>query len=200
LIDLPDEERLSREFERSIKEGNAYSIGTLKIENLGAYTRKFGEKSAIVILRLVSQLIQDLIKKYGEQLFAGFLNSDEFVIAGSKDNVSSVVEEIKREFNDVLPFILQDEGYKILDVDIESLFETEELPKLQITFTESEKKERLARREEVLKSRGSKTDDIGSYTYEELQKMLGSGNINMIISRDNSGVRIRVSKEPKSTK
>ena len=85
LIDLPDEERLSKELERSIKESNEYTIGTLKIENLGTYARKFGEKPAVVILRVVSQLLQDDIKKYGQDIFLGFLNSDEFVIAGKKD-------------------------------------------------------------------------------------------------------------------
>lgn len=202
LVDLPDEERLSKELERSIGESNAYLIGTLKIENLGNYASMFGESSTLVILRLVSQLIQDIIKKYNEELFAGFLNSDEFVLAGKKDKVEGAVAEVKQEFNNVLPFILQDRGFKMLDVDIESLFETKEIPKLQIKFIESNRNERLARREEVLKSRGTKSDDIGSYTYEELQKMLSSDSsaINMIISRDDSGVRIRVSKEPKGQK
>ncbi len=200
LVDLPDEERLSKEFERSIKEGNAYSIGVLKVEELGAYTGKFGESSTIVILRLVSQLIQDTIKKHGGQPFAGFLNSDEFVIAGSKENVNVSVAEIQKEFNDVLPFIFQDQGYKLPGIDIESMFDSEELPKLQIKFIESEKKQRLARREEVLRTRGANSGDIGAYTYEELQKMLGTENINIIISRDESGVRIRVSKEPEEGK
>jgi CheY-like chemotaxis protein len=196
LVDLPDEERLSGEFERSIKEGNAYTIGTIKVENLGLYTGKFGEASGITILRLVSQLLQDLIKKYKQEMFVGFLNSDEFVIAGDKQRVAEAVGDVTTEFNAVLPFIMQDLGYRPAVVDIESLFESDEVPKLSIKFTESEKADRIARREEVLRSRGGQADDIGAYTYEELQKMLGSGSLNIIISRDNSGVRLRVGKGP----
>ncbi len=194
LIDLPDEERLSKEFERSIEEGNSYSIGTLKVLNLGYYVSKFGEAPGMVVLRLVSQLLQDTIKKHGNDMFVGFLNSDGFVIAGGKQAVSDGVEEVKKEFSTVLPFIMQDLGYKPA-VEIEGMFDSEEIPKLSIEFIESEKSDRVARREEVLKER-NKSDDIGSYTYEELQRMLGSGPLNVIISRDSSGVRLRVGKGP----
>ncbi|MCL5090181.1 MAG: response regulator [Candidatus Marsarchaeota archaeon] len=194
LIDLPDEERLSKELERSIKESNEYTIGTLKIENLGTYARKFGEKPAVVILRVVSQLLQDDIKKYGQDIFLGFLNSDEFVIAGKKDALSNIVGEIKREFEDVLQFILQDAGYKPVIMDIESIFESEDIPKLAIVFTESEKNERIAKREEVLKKKMAK-DNISMYTYEELQNILGSSNLDIIITRDEKGINLRIGNE-----
>ncbi|MFI5412578.1 MAG: PleD family two-component system response regulator, partial [Candidatus Micrarchaeales archaeon] len=58
LIDLPDEERISTQIENSIKQGGSYKIGTLRIDNLGTYAKQLGERAAIVLLRLVSQLLQ----------------------------------------------------------------------------------------------------------------------------------------------
>ncbi len=195
LIDLPDEERLSKEFERSIKEGSSYTIGALKIINLGYYASKFGEVTGIVILRLVSQILQDSIKRRGKDLFVGFLNSDEFVVAGSKEAVDAGIEEVKKEFSAVLPFIMQDLGYKPI-AETEGMSDSEEMPKPSIEFIESDKSDRIARREEVLRDRGGRADNIGSYTYEELQRMLGSGSLNVIISRDANGVKLRVGKGP----
>ncbi len=195
LIDLPDEERLSREFERSIKEGSEYTIGALKIVNLDYYVEKFGEAQGIIILRLISQVSQDLVKKHNNKVFAGFLNSGEFVVAGAKKEVGDAIGEMQEEFSTVLPFIMQDLGYKPT-AEIESIFDSAQLPKLSLRFIESEKKDRIARREAVLKERKGKTDDIGSYTYDELCRMIGGGQINIIISRDSSGVRLRVGKGP----
>jgi DNA-binding response OmpR family regulator len=197
LIDLPDEERISNQLESSIKQGERSCIGTLRIDNLGTYTRKFGERPGIVLLRLVSQLLQDAIKGGEQNTFVGFLNSDEFVIAGLKDNVDSVVKEVRQEFTAVLPFIFQDAGYKKLDLDMEALFESEEVPKLALVFTESEKEKLKERRNEVLKSKGTAGNGgIGTYTYDELQKIFGKEDLEIIIKRDSSGVRLKVGKRP----
>ncbi len=196
LIDLPDEERISDQIESSIKQGASYKIGTIRIDNLGTYTRKFGERAGIVLLRLTSQLLQDAIKSKTQNAFVGFLNSDEFVIAGLKDNVESVVKEVRQEFNAVLPFILQDAGYRQLNLDIDALFESEEVPKLSLVYTESEKEKIKERRNQILKSKGvTNTSGIGAYTYDELQKLFGKDELDIIISRDNTGVRLRVGKD-----
>ena len=107
LIDLPDEEGISNEIEHSIKEGEEYAIGTLKIENLGDYAKRLGPDSAMIILRLVSQLLQDLAKSK-DNIFVGFLESEVFMIAGPKESVVSSVDKLKEEFNAVYRFILQD--------------------------------------------------------------------------------------------
>ncbi|MCL5434079.1 MAG: response regulator [Candidatus Marsarchaeota archaeon] len=195
LIDLPDEERISNEIERSIKEGKTYTIGTLKIDELGNYASRIGEHYAIIILRLVSQLLQDAVNQHSPNIFVGFLNGDEFVIAGIKDNVEKVIHEVQKEFNAVMPFLLQDAGYKKLDLNIDSLFETDEVPKLSLSFTESEKEKLEERRNEVLKSKGITTNDIGSYTYDELQQIFGKENFDIIITRDLDGVKMRVGKK-----
>jgi DNA-binding response OmpR family regulator len=194
LVDLPDEERISGQIERSLKEGEKYTIGTLRIDNLAAYATRFGEKSAIVILRLISQLLQDVIKSKSPNAFVGFLNSDEFVIAGMKESVAATVGEVQQEFSNVLPFILQDEGYRQIDLNIDNLFESKEVPKLSLVYTETEKSALKERREEILSAKGASPSEIGTYTYDELQKLFGREDLDITITRDATGVRIRVGK------
>jgi DNA-binding response OmpR family regulator len=193
LVDLPDEERISAQIESSIKQGESYMIGTLRIDNLGTYARKFGERAAVVLLRLTSQLLQDEVKS--RSAFVGFLNSDEFVVAGTKENVDAMVRKVQEEFAAVLPFVLQDAGYKQLDIDMESLFESEEVPKLSLVFKESDKQILKQRRNEVLKSKGaSNSNEIGSYTYDELLEIFGKKDFDIKITRDSTGVRVNVGK------
>jgi DNA-binding response OmpR family regulator len=194
LIDLPDEDRISQEIEHSLKEGEQYVIGTIRIENLGTYAKRFSESSGIVILRLISQLLQDIIKNSNSGVFVGFLNSDEFVIAGMQQNVNDVISSIQAEFNAVLPFILQDEGYRKIDLDIESLFESKEVPKLSLVYNEIGKNELKKRRSEILESKPNNQTDVGTYTYEELQKLFGRSDLDIIITRDSNGVRLQVGK------
>ncbi len=194
LIDLPDEERISKEIERSLKEGERYTIGTLKVDGLSTYAQKFGEQSAMVILRLISQLLQDIIKNKSQGVFSGFLNTTEFVVAGEKENVEASIRELQGEFTAVLPFILQDEGYNRIDLNIESLFESKEVPKLSLVYTETEREKLKERRDEILESRNSPNGEIGAYTYNELQKLFGKDNLDISITRDSSGVRLKVGK------
>ncbi len=196
LIDLPDEERISKEIERSIKENGEYVIGTLTIDNLGVYARRFGNQSAMVILRLVSQLLQDIIRTKTKVAFVGFLNNTEFVIAGMKENVDNLIKEVKGEFDAVMPFILQDAGFKSINMsDIESLFESKEIPKLSIKFAESEKEKLKERRDAILKDKGVPANNLGSYTYEELEKLFSDQNLDIKITRDPSGVRLQVGRK-----
>ena len=195
LVDLPDEERISKEVERSIKEGAHYTIGTIKIDGLGAYVRRFGEHAGVVILRLISQLLQDSIKAKGGGAFTGFLNGDEFVLAGTKEEINAIVDEIKKEFIDVLPFILQDAGYKLLDLNIDSLFESKEVPKLALVYEESDRDQIKQRRNEILKGRGGGFQgDAGAYTYDELQRLFGMKNLDIKITRDANGVKLHIGK------
>jgi DNA-binding response OmpR family regulator len=201
LIDLPDEERISNQIENSIKQAASYKIGTIRIENLGEYAKKFGERSAIVLLRLISQLLQDAIKTQTPNMFVGFLNSDEFVVAGSKENVDALVKEVQQEFSAVLQFVFQDHGYKQINLGIDELFESKEVPKLSLVFTESEKEKLKERRNAVLKSKGvSNASGIGAYTYDELQKIFGKDDLDVIITRDSTGVKLRVGKSTSEEK
>ena len=77
------------------------------------------------------------------------------------------------------------------------LFESKEAPKLALVFTEVDKEKLKARRNEVLKSKGvsaTAQEGIGSYSYDELQKIFGKDDLDVIITRDESGVRLQVGK------
>ena len=196
LIDLPDEERISRELETLVRAGESYVIGKLKIENFGAYAEKFGEQSAMTMLRLISQLLQDAITGKDNKEFVGFLNTDEFMIVGQRESVNDLINVVTGEFNAVLPFILQDQGYKYIDLNIDTLFETNALPKPELQFSEIEMPELLKRRAEVLKSkRQGKDGSIGAYTYDELQRMFGNDDLDIHITRETGGIKLHVSKK-----
>ena len=195
LIDLPDMDGITKAIERSVKDVE-YTLGRLRIENLGSYVQRFGERSGITILRLISQLLQDIVANTGADTYVGFLNTDEFLIAGTKTNVDSTVNGIRQEFNMVLPFLLQDQGYKMLDIGIESLYESNEVPKLSLLFIPSDMDKIMERRARILKSKGydSSANSVGSYTYEELQTLFEKGDLDVKLTRDSVGVHLHISK------
>ena len=96
------------------------------------------------------------------------------------------------EFNSVLPFIYQNEGYKPIELGIEDTYGTE-MPKLQLMYSPIEKSDLKERRSEILKTKKNE-NTIGSYTYEELRRMLGSDDLDVIITRDQNGVRLSIGK------
>ena len=145
-----------------------------------------------MILRLVSQLIQDNVRESGGSVFVGFLDADDFVIAGERSKVAKMANSMSSEFNSVLPFIYQNEGYKPIELGIEDTYGME-VPKMKLVYSPIEKNDLKERRSEILKSK--KNDNlIGSYTYEELRRMLGSNDLDVIITRDQNGVRLSIGK------
>ncbi|MGB9703738.1 MAG: response regulator [Candidatus Micrarchaeales archaeon] len=195
LVDLPDEERISTELENALQED--FQIIKISLQNLSDYEKKFGEKEAMVVIRLLSQLLQDEAKKNLKSGFIGYLKNREFVISGKKEDVAQTLEALKKEFDAVLPFIYQEKGYLPIEAELTTIFESEKVPKLELVLKEIPKEELLSKRKEILGER--KFVDIGSYTYEELQKMLGNG-VNVVITRGPYGVQISVTKEKKEEK
>lgn len=192
LIDLPNEEKISAAVEKSIKAASDYEIGRLKVEGLADFADRFGSDAGITILRLVSQLIQDNVKESGGSVFVGFLDADDFVIAGDRAKASRIAANMASEFGSVLPFIYQNEGYKPIELGIEDTYGTE-MPKLRLLYSPIERSELKERRSEILKSKRN-DNTIGSYTYEELRRMLGSNDLDVIITRDQNGVRLSIGK------
>jgi len=191
LIDLPDEARISEEVERSLSGRTHNTIGTLHIEHLDDYARRLSAGSAMFIIRLVSQLMQDIIKD--KSIFMGFLNSDAFVVAGASQDLSTAMEELRREFSAIMPFVLQDEGYKSINLDLEGMFDANEIPRLELAYEESSIDAIKQRRDEILKSRSDK--EIGSYTYDELRRLFTGERLDVRITRDSSGVKLQVGKQ-----
>ncbi len=193
LIDLPNEERISSAVESMVKEkSEQYIMGRLRVDGLADFANKFGNDSGITILRLVSQLLQDKVRDSNGSVFVGFLNGDDFVIAGNEANIEKIVEGIKSEFSAVLPFIYQSEGYKPIELGVENDYSNPN-PTLSLEFSAIEKQEIIERRAEVLKTKDA--NSIGSYTYDELRHILGSEDIDVTITRDPTGVKLSVSKQ-----
>ena len=196
LIDLPNEEKISDAIERAAQEGNSsYEIGRLRVEGIAGFADRFGAGSGVTILRLVSQLLQDKAKEVGGNIFVGFLNSEDFVIAGNSQGVKKASDSLKSEFSAVLPFVYQSEGYKPIELGIEDVYGAEK-PKLNLTYTPISMELIMKRRAEIIKNKEGKgaEKDIGSYTYEELRHMLGSDNLDITITRDPNGIRLSVGK------
>ena len=194
LIDLPNEDKISDAVEKALeKKPSEYEIGRLRVEGLAEFAGKYGTEPGITILRLVSQLLQDKVKETGSDVFLGFLNGDDFVLAGDGISTAKVVREIKEEFNAVLPFIYQSEGYKPIELGIDDIYGADN-PKLELIYQPVERKSLLQRRTEVLESSPAKRD-IGSYTYDELRHMLGSEDLDIRITRGSDGVRLSIGKD-----
>ncbi len=193
LIDLPNEDKISDAVEKAIDNVNSkYEIGRLRVDGLAEFAKEFGNNSGITILRLVSQLLQDKVKENESSVFVGFLNGDDFLIAGDKPKVDATVNTIISEFSAVVPFIYQSEGYKPIELGIEDIYGAEK-PALRLKYSNIEKGPIIERRAEILKNK--RNDDIGSFTYEELRHMLGSDGLDITITRDpNNGVRLSVGK------
>ncbi len=195
LIDLPNEDKISGAVEKALQ--SDYEIGRIKVNGLAGFAVTFGANAGITILRLVSQLLQDKVKEVKGEAFVGFLDSDDFIIAGKSEAVKRVVEGLQEEFEAVLPFIYQSEGYKPIELGIEDIYDAEK-PSLSILYNVIERKAIMQKRAEILKSKSiEEGKDIGSYTYDELRKMLGSDNLDITITRDpNGGVKLSVGKSP----
>ncbi|MGC8710402.1 MAG: response regulator [Candidatus Micrarchaeia archaeon] len=196
LIDLPNEDKISGAVEQALQ--SDYEIGRLRVEGLADFAMAFGTNSGVTILRLVSQLLQDKVKEFGGNAFVGFLDSDDFVIAGAPNAINKVVNSIQEEFDAVLPFIYQSEGYKPIELGIEDIYYAEK-PRLSISYSETSKDTLMEKRAEILKGKNT-GKDIGSYTYDELRKMLGSNNLDITITRDPNGVKLSVGKSPENGK
>ncbi|BCS90719.1 MAG: chemotaxis protein CheY [Candidatus Micrarchaeota archaeon] len=191
LIDLPDEQKISEEFEKAISSGADYSIGIIKIDGLKDFVIRYGASYGVTIIRLISQMLQDIIKPYHDNIFIGFLNSESFIITGKRDAINEVISKLDKEFNAVMQFIMQDIGYKQFDINIDSIFESEQIKKLSIKYIEMQKDSLKLKRDDIIKKHNK---DPGSYTYEELLEIFGNDNFDIEITRKNNDIEIKVKK------
>ena len=193
LVDLPNEDKISDAVEKAVKEkDDRYELGRLRVNRLAEFANRFGTDSGVTILRLVSQLLQDKVREKDSKVFVGFLNGDDFVVAGDSKSIGKLISDIKSEFSAVLPFVYQSEGYKPIELGIDDIYGAE-APRMELVYTTIEKDSLIEKRSEILKEKGEKTY-IGSYTYDELRKMLGSEELDITITRGQGGVRLSIGK------
>ncbi|MBI4399851.1 hypothetical protein HY570_03800, partial [Candidatus Micrarchaeota archaeon] len=199
LTDLPDEKRLTEELAQLLEEKDSdIIINNLKISNLDKFSKEFGIREEVSIIRLVSQIIQDKVNEWESGSgFVGYIKNGEFIIGGRKQETLNLINEIIAEFDRVLPFIYQDYHIRNLDLGIEDIINPSKPGMLSLqhgTITldkVSEKKEELTETKKV----ESKEQDLGSFTYEQLQQLVGSNNLDLAITRGPHGVAISVSKK-----
>jgi DNA-binding response OmpR family regulator len=59
LVDLPDEARISAELEELVNKGREFEVVNFRVANLRDYVSQFSDEEGKVIVRLVSQILQD---------------------------------------------------------------------------------------------------------------------------------------------
>jgi DNA-binding response OmpR family regulator len=202
LVDLPDESRISRVLEGLIRRNEQFEVNNLRIANLEGYSGQYGDEEAKVIIRLVSQILQDKAQGWEtENGFVGYIGNGEFIVAGGEKDTGAVVSEVSAEFENVLPFLYQDK--KIIDVELEGMFEPALIGNRMFIKSDIVPTQRIRKaREQIIQEGGPAEGEetpksLGMYTYEQLRELVGSKNIDVAITRDASGAKLSVSKAKK---
>ncbi|MFH1447502.1 MAG: response regulator [Candidatus Micrarchaeota archaeon] len=196
LVDLPDEKRISRELEDLVAGDIGFEVNNLRIINLENYANEYGHDDAKLVIRLVSQILQDKVQEWdSENGFVGYIGNGEFIIGGGKNETELLVSEVATEFENVLAFIYQDK--KIIDLDLDGMFESGGPGnKLFMKYDIIPSQKIIETRKHLLEKKDEqKTPSTpGMYTYEQLRELVGSDNLDVAITRDANGTKLAVSK------
>lgn len=198
LTDLPDAERLSREIEHAIADGD-FEMNNLRLLYLSEFSASYGNESSKGAVRLVSQILQDKVGEWDSRKgFVGYIGEGEFIVGGGKNETDMVVADVIAEFDRVLPFIYQTglrQAVHAGSLELEDVFGEGKLsdPRRLKLAAEAIQPERLLAKRGEIQERKPKPD-IGSYTLQELQEMLGSSNIDLIVKATPDNVSISISK------
>ena len=199
LVDLPDTERLSREIEHALADGD-FEISNLRVERLDDFSSVYGKPDAMAVIRLVSQILQDKVSEWDARKgFVGYIGDGEFVVGGGKNETSMVISEVMSEFERVLPFIYQAKLTQkpMTSFELSDVFASEIPGQKRISLkADALRLEKLLAKRDEIKERKPRPD-IGSYTLEELQDMMGSSNIDLTVRATPGGVSINVSNPKK---
>lgn len=205
LVDLPDERRISSELDELLESGDSFEVNNLRVANLDSYSQQYGDEEAKVIVRLVSQILQEKAQEWEtEDGFVGYIGKGEFVVAGRKNETERVVSEVATDFENVLPFIYQDK--KIIDIDLDDMFESS-MPgkRMFIKYDIVPSQRVIETRKNILEKQGKPEGEkgkeppksLGMYTYDQLRELVGSEGFDVAITRDGSGTKLSVSKAKK---
>ncbi|MFH0817712.1 MAG: response regulator [Candidatus Micrarchaeota archaeon] len=126
LVDLPDEKRLSKLIEDALGNNTNFELYNLRVSNLKGFESEYGEPSKKMIVRLVSQILQDkVLELESRNGFVGYIGEGEFIVGGAKNETDTVLSEVSTEFERVQKFIYQSTGsqFKKAPFNIESLFD-----------------------------------------------------------------------------
>jgi len=105
LVDLPDIKRLLDNIKTYIKEEAEFI--KVDLEGIDEYKEVYGDKDARLMIRLVSQMLQDKIKESEGDFFLSYLGESSFVVAAKSDTAGKLLSETEAEFRRVTQFIKQ---------------------------------------------------------------------------------------------
>ncbi|VVC71973.1 Chemotaxis protein CheY [uncultured archaeon] len=201
LVDLPDTERISGEVEHLALESD-FEVNNLRISGLRDFIKAYGEEEAEAVARLVSQILQDKAREWrAKKGFVGYIGNGEFIVCGSKNESSIMIEEVVAEFERVLPFIRQPRDISRAaqwrpdaKLDLEYVFGSADKGGFDLGLkVEPIPLERIAKKRGEIISRAGKKE-AGDYTLAEIKELFGSSDMELSITRTPDGVKIGLSR------
>jgi len=202
LVDIPDAAHIAAEIKRAVEGAEEFEVTTLRAGELDDFRRDYGEQEAGVVLRLVSQIVQDKVSEWGAgRVFAGYLGEGEFVLCGGKNEERLVLDEVRAEFERVLPFIVQSTEIRGMRrehdrMDLYELLATGGSGRqvgarislsAEIIPTGS-----IIARSEAINKRDAKTD-LNQYTLDQLRELLDATRMDFTVSSTPAGVKLSMS-------
>ncbi|VVB66081.1 Chemotaxis protein CheY [Candidatus Gugararchaeum adminiculabundum] len=203
LVDLPDEKRLSKLIDDALTNNTNFELYNLRIHNLKGFESEYGESSRKMIVRLVSQILQDKVQEWESRNgFVGYIGEGEFVVGGGKNETETVLSEVSTEFERVQKFIYQSTGSQLKKApfNIESLFDGDSQKtgdKIALQYDEIPFDKIIQKRNKILETKApaGTQKTLNEYSYSELMQLVGSSNLDLKISgTPKGGVSISVSK------
>ncbi len=106
LVDLPDVKRLLTVIKSYVDEKDT-EFTKIDLDGLEEYQVSYGKKEAKLIVRLVSQMLQDKLKETEINATIAYLGENSFVIAAKRGNADKFLAETEADFRRVSGFIRQ---------------------------------------------------------------------------------------------
>jgi len=106
LVDLPDIKRLLTVIKHYVEEKDT-EFTKVDIDGLDEYQASYGKKEAKLIVRLVSQMLQDKLKETEVDATLSYLGEKSFVIGAKKGAADKILAETDADFRRATSFIRQ---------------------------------------------------------------------------------------------
>jgi len=106
LIDIPDVPRLMSQIKDKLNQ-KEIEFTKVDIEQLQAYQEEYGKKEVRIIVRLVSQMLQDKIKESEEDAIIAYLGDNAFLVAATEGMADKLIQEVEADFKRIAGFIKQ---------------------------------------------------------------------------------------------
>ncbi len=113
LTKLPGGPLIEEYVKKRLETNPHFSYAYIDIDNFKAYNDVYGYTKGDVIIKLLSKLLIDSLKKFSnDDYFIGHIGGDDFVIITPMDKMTSVCEEITKNFDKIIPDYYSEEHRK----------------------------------------------------------------------------------------